>query len=240
MSDTWGGKMRKNIRKKTRLTIIILAASILALFICAFNVVDRQIWGGVAFAEAIPCPMFTSPPGSCNQEYYIDAETLKKKVCDYKNSSSLYKKEKVKSKDFTDCWGMLITALRRTKVDTKVPDSGQAYQAPKYFSKNTDKYEVIKGIKSTKKLMPGDMLFSTKSSNSHASMFVGSKYCGCKGGVISASLGGHGPKCSSWTKKMTTVVRLKPAVGQLVESPSDDEIQELLAMAKLSDFEEGN
>lgn len=222
--------------KNARFPLMTLLVFSLVLFMSGLNPTGNQLWVGSAEAATVPCPVFTSPGGNCVVESYAETNTLMKTVCDYKKNTSSYKK--VALKGFTDCYGLLVTALRKTKIDSSAPIWTMAYLAPNYFSKNKSKYEVIKGVKSTKKLKPGDMLFSTKFSNSHANMYVGPGYCGCKGGVISASLGSHGPECDPWTSKMSTVVRLKPKTGTLTLEDSDiKKLSGLLATLTLNDFE---
>lgn len=119
----------------------------------------------------------------------------------------------VRQKDFSDCYGFVVTSAIESGV---IPETDiSAAVAPRasdaiasYYSKHPEKYEIIGPITSTKQLQPGDMLFNTRT-GSHATIYIGDDYCDCKTNSLSASLNTHGPQCSSWYSDMQWAVRLK-------------------------------
>jgi len=119
----------------------------------------------------------------------------------------------VRQKSFDDCYGFVVTSAIETGIIPKSDESEAVSPRAKdaidqYYSKHTDKYEIIGPVTSTKDLKPGDMLFNTRN-GSHASLYTANKYCGCSSNALSASLGDHGPQCSSWYGDMEYAVRLK-------------------------------
>ncbi len=147
------------------------------------------------------------PGGGSNVPSGQGAQALIEKACYYMKNPSKYRQDMEKT--FTDCYGFVVTVVRHSGVDPKAAVSPRAKEAIKsYYSKHADKYAIIHPVTGTKQLKPGDMLFNVDY-GSHASLYVGPGYCGCRSGVISASLGDHGPQCSSWYGKMSWAVRVK-------------------------------